>query len=129
SVNGHYELDFSGGHRVVKLDNTDVHIGDLKVAERDSHELALDLPSIDIAGVNADATTLKATAQSVKVAGGHIRVRREKDGTINLLAMLPPPADLSASAASAATLAVPTFSSGGGNPAPAAEKLPDIMIG
>ena len=128
SVNGHYEIDFSGGHRVLKLDNSDVHIGDLKVAERDTHELALDLPSIDISGINADATTLKATAQSVKVAGGHIRVRREKNGTINLLAMLPPTAEQPGPVAGVSAPAVPTFSTASGKSAAPAEKLPDIMI-
>lgn len=129
SVNGHYEIDFSGGHRVLKLDNSDVHISDLKVAESDSHELAVDLPSIDIAGINADATTLKAAAQSVKVSGGHIRLRREKDGTINLLAMLPATKEEPAAAASPSAPAVPTFSTAVGKSASPAEKQPEIMIG
>ena len=129
SVSGHYEADFSSDHRVLKLDNSDVHIGDLKVAERDSHELVLDLPSIDITRINADALALKATVDAVKVNGGNVRVRREKDGTINLLAMLPPSTEQPASTAIPSAPTVPTFSTAPGKPAASAEKLPDILIG
>ncbi|HEY4248222.1 MAG TPA: DUF748 domain-containing protein [Lacunisphaera sp.] len=129
SVNGHYEVDFSGDHRVLKLDNSDVHIGDLKVTERDSHELALDLPSIDITRINADAIALKATVDAVKLNGGNVRVRRGKDGAINLLAMFPPSAEQPASTTTPSAPAVPTFSTTPGKPAVTAEKLPDILIG
>ncbi|MEO6993189.1 MAG: DUF748 domain-containing protein [Lacunisphaera sp.] len=129
SVSGHYEIDFSADHRVLKLDNSDIHIGDLKVAEHDSHELALDLPSIDLTRINADAIALKATVDAVKVNGGTVRVRPEKDGTINLLAMIPPSAGQPASAAAASAPSVTTFSTTAGKPAAVAEKLPDILIG
>jgi len=118
SVGGRYEMDLAPGERVLKMSSGAVHVGELKVAERGNQALAVELPSFDIAGISADALALKAAADSVTLAGGHLRVRREKDGTINLLAMLQP---------SSGTGAAPVSSAGNAAAAPA--KLPDILVG
>ncbi len=114
SVRGHYEVDLTDGQRALKLADGTLQLRGLKLLDRASREEAVELPGLDIRGIDADALALKATVGSVDLTGGHLRVRREKDGAINLLAMLQPPA---------------------GNPAPAAPavsaapaKLPDIMI-
>jgi hypothetical protein len=92
TVRGRYEAKFAGEERVMKLADGALQLRGLKLLERASKETAVELPVLDVSGVNADAVALKATVAAVKLAGGHLRVRREKDGAINLLTMLQPPA-------------------------------------
>ncbi len=119
SVRGKYEINLTEGQRALKLTDGSVRLRGLKLLERANQDVAVELPALDIAGVDADALALKATVGSVNLAGGHLHVRREKDGSINLLTMLQPPAAEPAPA----TPAAPTAA------APAPAKLPDIMVG
>ncbi len=112
SVHGRYEINLTAGQQVLKLTDGGVQLRDLKLLERANQQTAVELPALDVTGINADALALKATIGSVIVTGGHVHVRREKDGTINLLAMLQP------AAADAAKPAAPA--------APA--KLPEVLI-
>jgi hypothetical protein len=121
SVRGRYEIDLTADHRVLRLRDGSLQLRGVELRERGATEAAVELPALDIAGVQADALTQKATVSSVALAGGHIRVRREKDGSINLLTMLQPPAPVGASPpAVGPSPAAP--------PAPAAN-LPDVTLG
>ncbi len=111
SVRGRYELNLDKDSPAMKLQDGDVRFRGLKLAERSSHETVVDLPEIDVLGVDADALARKATVKSVTVTGGRVQVRRDKVGTINLLAMLAP-----AEPAPAAP------------PVPAASRLPDASV-
>ncbi len=114
SVHGHYEINLTAGQRVLRLTDGSVQVRGLKLLERASQAVAVELPSLDIFGVNADALTLKATVGSVNLTGGHLHLRREKDGAINLLTMLQPAPDAAPATPAAA-------------PAPPA-KLPDVSV-
>ncbi|HVZ62943.1 MAG TPA: DUF748 domain-containing protein [Lacunisphaera sp.] len=117
NVGGRYEAKFAGGERVLKLADGAVQLRGLKLVERGSGETALELPALDVAGINADAMALKATVAAVRLVGGHVRIRREKAGALNLLALLAPPVGDAAPAPSPpATPAAPA-------------RLPEFTIG
>jgi hypothetical protein len=113
TVHGHYEAKFSSGSRVLKLTDGGLSLRDLRIAERGNGQPAIELAALEVTGINADGVALKTGIGRVALAGGHLMVRREKDGTINLLALLP-----SAGPATGAT------------PVPAAALPPvDLMVG
>ena len=118
SVHGRYDVNLTGGQRALKLTEGELHLRDLKLLERASQAVAVELPAADITGVSADGLELKAAVGSVTLAGGHLHVRREKDGAINLLAMLQPPAGDAALVAPGPVTAAPT----------APVKLPDVTV-
>jgi uncharacterized protein DUF748 len=116
SVGGRYELGLDKSQKVMKWQGGTLKLSGLKVLDA-GRQAAVELPDVDVAGVEADALTQKATVGTLAMASGHLRVRREKDGSINLLAMLQPREPHSVPAPSSAKAAAP----------PA--KLPDVTIG
>ncbi len=120
TARGRYEVSLADGRRTLKLNGGSVQLRGLKILERVNQAEAVVLPALDITGINADAVTLKANIDSFAISGGQVRARREKDGTINLIAMLAP-----ASAAAAAAPVVATTSS----PATAPTPKPDFKLG
>ncbi len=136
SARGRYEVNLTAGQRVLKLQDGALQLRALKLLERASRETVLELPALDIIGVNVDALKPQAQVGSFSVAGGHLHARREKDGAINLLAMLQPVGsenggrglspDATASASQSGPKAPPTLPA---TPRPAPAKLPDVTIG
>ena len=118
SMHGQYEINLTEGQRVMKLLGGSLQLRGIKLVERTSREAAVEIPTLDISGVDADALTQKATVGSVSLAGGHLHVRREKDGSVNLLTMLQPAAKDPASPVPAPPAAA--------SPAPA--KPPDVAV-
>ncbi|PTX91692.1 DUF748 domain-containing protein [Opitutus sp. ER46] len=123
SVRGKYELDFTPGKEAMQLHAGVVQLRDLVVREAGNEVKVIELPAVDVTGIEADARALKATVASVAVNGGHLRVRRAKDGALNVLAMLQPTAATPAKPANPVAVA----------PAPAATtampaKLPDVTV-
>lgn len=93
TARGRYEVRLvPGGQHIAKLAGTTIQFRGLKVIERTAGTEAIALPAIDITGLNADGIALKAHVDAVTINGGHVRARREKNGAINLLAMLQPAA-------------------------------------
>ena len=115
AMHGRYELNLTAGQQVMKLMDGGVQVLGLKLLERANQQTALELPALEVTGINADALAFKALIASVKVSGGHVNVRREKDGAINLLAMLQPAATSAPIVPAAAKPAVPM-------------KLPDVTV-
>ena len=116
SMHGRYEINLTAGRQVLKLADGRVQLHGLKLLERANQQAAVELPVLEVAGINADALVLKASIASVTVSGGQVHVRREKDGSLNLLAMLQP---------AAAAPAVPAASA---NPAAPVAKLPEVLV-
>lgn len=116
TVRGRYVVDLSGKERVVKLADGAVQLRDFKLQERANQELAVDLPSLDVTGIEADALALESRIASVLLQGGRLRLRRERDGTLNL------PALFKSSGAAPPPVAAPA------PPAVASEPLPDVVI-
>ncbi len=90
TVSGRYEAGWQPNKLTMKLAAGEVHLRELQLNERANGEPAVELPVLDVMGIDADAVTLKARVASVTVTGGHVAVRREKDGSLNLLTMLLP---------------------------------------
>lgn len=118
TVRGRYDVNLAAKARALKVMGTELHLRDLRINESAGGPVVVDLPSLDVVGVEADGVALKASVARVALAGGHIAVRREKDGSVNLLALLapaPPAAAPGASGLPASAPAVPA-------------KLPEITI-
>ncbi|MBX3751139.1 MAG: DUF748 domain-containing protein [Opitutaceae bacterium] len=122
SVRGRYELNLDPQKQVMKLLDGALQLRRVQLRERASQELAVDLPAFDLTGVHADALTQQVSAAAIIFTGGHVRVRREADGTLNLLHMLSAPPAAAVAATSAAVPAAPV-------PAPVEAKLPDVRVG
>jgi hypothetical protein len=120
-VRGGYEVSIVNGQRSAVLRNGAVQLRGLKILERASRDVALELPVLAVTGIQADAVTQKGTVDLVALNGGHIRARREKDGTINLLSMLQPPTGTAPAVAT--TTSTPPAS------APKGPPPPDVKIG
>jgi hypothetical protein len=116
-LRGRYEFNLAEGSRVMKLIDGALQLRNVKLTERTTRESLVELTALDIAGVSADALTRQAVMESFTVTGGAVRARREKDGTLNLLALL-----------ASAPAAAPTQAAPAAAPAIAA-KPPEFMIG
>jgi hypothetical protein len=120
SLTGRYAIDLTPGARVLTLSEGSVQLRGFRVRQRGTDTDTVELPTLDVTGIQADAVAQKAAVGSVKLADGHVRIRREKDGALNLLAMLQPPAI-------AARGGIPPAAAPA-NPA-GAPALPDVNVG
>ncbi len=108
SFRGRYEVNLDAAKRTLKLADGELQVRDLRVNERGGTQPVVNLAALDITGVQADGVTFKAAVDKVALAGGHLAARREKNGSLNLLAFLPP-AGPAAPAPAAAPGAPPDF--------------------
>ncbi|MGD1029639.1 MAG: DUF748 domain-containing protein [Opitutaceae bacterium] len=99
---GRYEASLDPKQRVLRLQDGQLFVRGLQVNERAKGLSAIELPALDVTGLQADAVAMKAAVGAVTLAGGHLSVRREKDGSINLLSMLQPDASPAPAAPAAA---------------------------
>jgi len=113
SVRGRYEIGLDPHSHVLRLADGALSLHNLRIDERGHEQPAVELAALEIAGINADGVALKAGISSVVLSGGHLAVRRDKDGSINLLTLLP-------SEATAPGVTAP-------NATPA--RLPDLTVG
>jgi hypothetical protein len=90
TVRGRYVADFDPSKRTLTLNDSEVHLRALKVVERSSGTLAAGLDYLDVTGLQADAVAMKVAIERIGITDGHISVRREKDGSINLLELVKP---------------------------------------
>jgi hypothetical protein len=114
TVRGSYEASFDDRRRRLQLLDGAVAVRDLKLVERGTGEALLEVPALDLTGAAADGLTFKVGAKEVALHGGRLRLRRERDGSLNLPRLLPPAA-AGAKPAPIAPVALPA----GAAPAPA----------
>jgi Domain of Unknown Function (DUF748) len=108
TVSGRYGANFDPRSRSLTLVDAEVHLGDLKLVERANGYPVAELKALDVTGIQADALASKATIARVALSGGNITVRRNSDGSVNLLSLLPPvPARPAAPAGAAPAASVP----------------------
>ena len=119
SLRGRYEINLDPKGQKLTVSDAVLGLRDLRILERATGQPAIELPALTVKGINLDGVARKGTISAVTLAGGKVSVRRDKDGTINLLAMLQPESPVPALAP-----AVPTTAS-----TAAAAPLPDIRIG
>ena len=116
-VRTRYELSLDAGHRILQATDGTLQVRGLRLVETGGQPVA-EMASFDVNGFSADALARRAAAGTVTLTGGHLTIRREKDGTINLLQLLLP-APTPASAPPPAS----------GAPAGGPPALPDLTIG
>jgi uncharacterized protein involved in outer membrane biogenesis len=103
TVRARYEVNLDTAQRRLRLVDGAVQLRSLKVMDRANQETVFELPALDVAGIHADAIAATADVASVALTGGHLRARREKDGTLNLQNLLQPASDRRAPPSKAAT--------------------------
>jgi hypothetical protein len=89
TIHGHYEAKLDGKSRVLKLADGELSLRDLRIATRGNSQPAIELAALEVTGISADGVAMKTGIGRIALDGGHLAVRREKDGTINLMSMLP----------------------------------------
>ncbi|MEJ1972571.1 MAG: DUF748 domain-containing protein [Lacunisphaera sp.] len=101
---GRYAINLTEGARVIKISGGALQLRSLKIADAPGGETAIDLPALDIAGIEADALAMKGTVETMAIDGGRLRVQRAQSGALNLRTMLEPstPEGAAAQAANAA---------------------------
>ncbi len=106
-VTARYAIDLGEGSRQLALTEAVVMLSRLQLAARGGTTPLIDLPSLRIDGLSADLLKPSASIRLVALDGGHLKVVRAKDGSINLLDLLVPsaPAQASAPAGSVASSA------------------------
>jgi hypothetical protein len=88
-----YELEWGAARRVVKLMGGKVTVDALAMGPRGSTDLPIELPRLEVTGIDVDALLRDAKVGAVTVRGGALRVRREADGTLELAKMAPLPSE------------------------------------
>jgi len=89
---GRYEIDLSARPCVMKIGEGELHLHGLQLATPGATSPAIDLPKVDLTGLEASLAPLKVSAAKLDVAGGSIALQRAADGTLNLAEILAPPA-------------------------------------
>jgi hypothetical protein len=89
TIHGHYEVKLAAGNRVLKLTEGGLSLRGLRIAKRGNSQPAIELAALEITGIDGDGVSMNTGIGQVALSGGHLVVRREKDGTINLLTLLP----------------------------------------
>lgn len=115
NVSGRYAVDLSGAQPQAVLENGAVTLRDFSLAVRGEEASLLELKQLSLAGIAADLAANTARVDRIALDGGHARLRRAADGTLNALQLLPasPPAATGTTAtAPTATPALPDFTLG-----------------
>lgn len=92
-LEGSYRLEYGGTNNLLTISNANLRLTSLKVhdaAAAASTENALELAALQVSGVEADLWKRTARIQSVRLDGGQLLVRRNKDATLNLVNMTQP---------------------------------------
>jgi hypothetical protein len=86
-----YDLEWGDVHRF-RMGKGKVIVDGLRTGVKGAGaDVPVDLPRIEITGIETDLVGRSATVEEVAFKGGTLRVRFEPDGTMELLKMLPPP--------------------------------------
>ncbi|HLP08266.1 MAG TPA: DUF748 domain-containing protein [Opitutaceae bacterium] len=101
-----YEIRL-GDQRVLRLANGSLALSGLQLAAPGAPAPAISAAEIRLENFAADAITRTASAAELSLRGGHLVAERRADGTIDLVALLAPPA----TATSAPSPAVPSSAS------------------
>jgi len=116
-----YDLEWGTEKRMVKIVDGSVSLRDLVIGPRGGGDPVIDLPVYDVSGFHADVLTQDTEIGRMALEGGRIRVRREPDGSIDLVKLLGPPSDAPpAPEAAAAPPAAPGPGPAAGQGTPAA---------
>lgn len=102
TVRGHYEMNFDPKGRVIALEHGELHLSGLSVAERANSKPVIELGSLEVLDARADAVGMRGSVGRIAMADGHLHVRRDKAGVVNLLHLVPSDGSTPATARSSA---------------------------
>ena len=91
-VTGRYEIDLSARPCVINMGEGELHLHGLQLASHGAATPAIDLPEVDLTGLEASLVPLKVSAAKLDVTGGGIALQRAADGTFNLAEIFAAPA-------------------------------------
>jgi hypothetical protein len=108
ALQGSYVVVLDPKARTLQVSGAGLSLHNIKVVERAGQKPVAEVTAIDVEGFSADAVSMKASVDKISMAGGHALVRRDADGSLNLLSLLnsPAPAPSPGAMAPAATPAV-----------------------
>jgi hypothetical protein len=84
-VQSSYQLEWGPDRRIVRLSEGALAIRKLVLRFRGATEPSVELPELDVAGVQIDLLEEVATVDSVSLRGATVHVRRTSDGRIDLM--------------------------------------------
>jgi hypothetical protein len=90
-IQGSYELLWGPEAHVVRISDGSLAVRSLILRLRGAPLPVLELPQLDIAGVNADLLEQSASVEAVTLRGGTLRLRRAADGTMAVQSLASPP--------------------------------------
>ena len=94
-----YELEWGPSRHILRLEGGKVTVSDLSLSPRGVSDAPLKVPHLEVSGIEVDAVARQAKVVEVSLREGAVRVRRQKDGSLELMRMAPPPAPRPASPA------------------------------
>ncbi|EIP98893.1 uncharacterized protein involved in outer membrane biogenesis [Opitutaceae bacterium TAV1] len=121
-----YAFNLGETTRLLTVSDGSLHITGLQIAPAGDNTPVIDLPVLDVEGIDADALKPAATIRRISSTHGHIHLQREANGSLNLLGLLPAADDDDEdekAAAAAAPATPPPASRASAFPA-----LPDVKI-
>lgn len=92
SVRGKYRFDATRSPPVVQLEDGAVELAALRLDGPGARGPLVELEKLRTRGIRFDLAKRSAAVEEVALEGGHIRVRRDKDGAIELQRLAQPPA-------------------------------------
>ncbi|MGA8891447.1 MAG: DUF748 domain-containing protein [Anaeromyxobacteraceae bacterium] len=106
-----YDLEWGTEKRMVKIVDGSLSLRDLVVGPRGEGDPVIELPVYEVSGFHADVLTRETAIGRMALEGGRIRLRREPDGSIELVKLLGPPSEAPPAPAEAGAppAAVPSF--------------------
>lgn len=90
-VQGTYQLEWGPQKRVARLSDGALAVRSLALRLRGTAESAIELPELNVSGVQADLLEEAATVEAVSLRGMTVRLVRDRDGHINLTRLAPRP--------------------------------------
>jgi hypothetical protein len=89
-VHSDYRVAWGAGARTLLLKGAAITLHDLKVSEHGKEEIALEAPIAEATALDLDLLGGSATLGRLSTHGGHVLMKKSKDGHVNLLDMLLP---------------------------------------
>lgn len=99
---GRYEISLSPGDSIFRISEASATVKGLRLSQRTGGDAIIELKSTQLAGVSIDSSRPKISISSLQLNDGTVAVRREADGSFNLLSLIVP-ADTAPPAAAAQT--------------------------
>lgn len=118
-----YHYDSATNAMDLEVSKAAVHLSNLELKAPDTGEMVLAIPSFSVTDTDASVARQTARVGLIKSSGGSLLVRRNQDGTINLLSLLNSPP-----ASAPPTEPVPDKKAAGGMALPWSVKIDEIAF-